>query len=137
MPTTKRDPRRSNGTRRNKLRKRVAELGLPCHLCGRPIDYTLTTWVDPKDGKTKRHPLSFELDELKPVSLGGDPYDFENVAPAHRICNQRRGNKPVNVGVRIAKRWMQHQQSSSIRQEEQKEQRRTVAYNTSRKWLPM
>ena len=93
MPTTKRDPRRSNGTRRNKLRKRVAELGLPCHLCGRPIDYTLTTWTDPKDGRVKRHPMSFELDEIVPVSKGGDPYDFDNVAPAHRICNQMKGNR--------------------------------------------
>ena len=28
-----------------------------------------------------------------PVSKGGSPIDRANVAPAHRICNERRGNK--------------------------------------------
>lgn len=87
------NPRRSNGYRRNMLRKRVAAMGLPCHICGQPIRYDLTTYVDPVDGKTKRHPLSFELDEIVPVSKGGNPLDINNVAPAHRICNERRGNK--------------------------------------------
>ena len=70
-------------------------MGLPCHLCHLPIDYSLTTYVDPTDGKVKRHPMSFELDELVPVSRGGSPFDIDNVAPAHRICNQRRGNKAL------------------------------------------
>lgn len=90
------NPRRANGYRRDALRKRVAAMGLPCHICGKPIQYDLTTWVDPKDGKVKRHPMSFELDELVPVSKGGSPLDPENVAPAHRICNARRGNKPLH-----------------------------------------
>lgn len=89
------NPRRANGARRTALRNRVKAMGLPCHLCGRPIDYSLTTYVDPKDGRVKRHPLSFELDELVPVSKGGSPFDMDNVAPAHRICNQRRGNKSL------------------------------------------
>ena len=89
------NPRRANGARRDALRKRVASWGLPCHICKLPIDYSLTTYVDPTDGKTKRHPMSFELDELVPVSKGGDPLDIDNVAPAHRICNQRRGNKAL------------------------------------------
>ena len=41
--------------------------------------------------------MSFEVDEIVPVSLGGDPLDFANVAAAHRICNQRRGNKPLHT----------------------------------------
>ena len=44
------NPRRSNGARRDALRKRVAAMGLPCHICGLPIDYSLTTYVDPTDG---------------------------------------------------------------------------------------
>lgn len=77
------NPRRSNGSRRNALRKRVRAMGLPCALCGRPIDYS------PPAG----HPMSYELDEIVPVSKGGSPYDIENVQPAHRICNQRKSNK--------------------------------------------
>lgn len=87
------NPRRANGARRDALRRRVAAAGGPCWLCGQPIDYSLTTWVDPKDGRKKRHPWSFELDEVVPVSLGGDPLDPANVRPAHRTCNQRRGNR--------------------------------------------
>lgn len=57
--------------------------------------------------------MSFELDELVPVSKGGSPFDFENVAPAHRICNQKRGNKALRAkaprpsGDRVPKsiRW--------------------------------
>lgn len=92
---SKTNPRRANGARRDALRKRVAAMGLPCHICGLPIDYSLATYVDPTDGKTKRHPMSFELDELVPVSKGGNPLDISNVAPAHRICNQKRGNKTL------------------------------------------
>ena len=71
----------------------MASLGLPCALCGQPIDYTLTTWIDPKDGRRKRHPLSYELDEIVPISRGGSHVDPDNVQPTHRICNQRRGNR--------------------------------------------
>lgn len=83
------NPRRQNGARRTKLRRRVADEGAPCHLCGKPIDYTLPAG----------HPMSFELDEIIPVSRGGDPLARENVAPAHRICNQRRGNKMLGGGA--------------------------------------
>lgn len=36
--------------------------------------------------------MSFVVDEVLPVSLGGDPLDFSNTRPAHWICNARRGN---------------------------------------------
>ena len=81
------NPRRQNGARRDALRKRVAAEGAPCHLCGKPIDYSLPAG----------HPMSFELDEIVPVSKGGDPFAKDNVAPAHRTCNQRRGNRPLAV----------------------------------------
>lgn len=87
------NPRVSNGTRRRDLRRRVASMGLPCALCGAPIDYSLPAG----------HPLSFELDEIVPVSRfeeGGYAsatacaLDPRNVRPVHRqrICNQKRGN---------------------------------------------
>lgn len=85
--------RYANGAARRKLRAWLKAQGLPCHICGLPIDYTLDWYVDPRDGRRKRHPMSFEVDELVPVSLGGSPTDRSNVAPAHRICNERRGNK--------------------------------------------
>lgn len=35
------NPRRTNGTKRTKLREFVKRQGLPCALCGKPIDYSL------------------------------------------------------------------------------------------------
>lgn len=78
---------------RKRLRRRVEVEGRPCAICGKPIDYSLDWWVDPRDGKRKRHPLSYELDEIVPISKGGSSFDYDNVQPAHRICNQRKGNR--------------------------------------------
>ena len=36
--------------------------------------------------------MSFVVDEIVPVSKGGDPLDFENTRPAHWVCNARRGD---------------------------------------------
>jgi hypothetical protein len=88
--------RYGDGAARRKLRAEVAALGLPCHLCGRAIDYSLPAG----------HPWSYELDEIVPASRwreGGYPSltacvtDRANVAPAHRECNRRRGNAPLGV----------------------------------------
>ena len=77
------NPRRTNGTKRTKLREFVKRQGLPCALCGKPIDYSLH-YLDP---------MGYVLDEIVPVSKGGSPYDLSNVQPAHRLCNARKGNK--------------------------------------------
>jgi 5-methylcytosine-specific restriction endonuclease McrA len=46
--------------------------------------------------------MSFEVDEIVPVSRGGNPLDFDNTQPAHRICNQKKGNKMTPSGDRPA-----------------------------------
>ena len=86
------NPRYKNGNYRRKLRARMKAQGLPCHICGQPIDYSL-----PFDD-----PMAFVIDEIIPVSrwrqfgyespeaVAKDP---GNVAPAHRICNAKKGNK--------------------------------------------
>ena len=80
---SKSNPRRANGSRRTRLRKRVLAAYDTCWLCGRAVDKTLPPG----------HPWSGEVDEVIPVSRGGDPLDWDNVRLAHRICNERRGNK--------------------------------------------
>ena len=72
-----------NGSRRRKLRARLRAMRLPCAICGMPIDYDLPAG----------DPMSFEVDEIVPVSLGGSELDWRNLQPAHRICNQRKGNR--------------------------------------------
>lgn len=80
--TTKTNPRRTNGHRRNIIRARVLAEENDCWLCGDPVDTTLPPGL----------PASPEVDEIVPVSLGGNPYDRANCRLAHRLCNQRRGN---------------------------------------------
>lgn len=77
--------RRANGWRRNQAIKRVRAAYDTCHLCGRPIDKTLPAG----------DPWSLEVDEIIPVSQGGSPTDFNNLAASHRICNEYRGNHSV------------------------------------------
>ena len=69
----------------------------PCGICGGrlgPIHYH-----EPSDSK---HPLSFVIDEIRPISkwrqFGYDSErdaaeDWNNLQAAHYICNQRKSNK--------------------------------------------
>ncbi|MBW3081980.1 HNH endonuclease signature motif containing protein [Bifidobacterium phasiani] len=77
------NPRRSNGWRRDQLRRRVLAAYDVCAICGRPVDKTLRT----------PHPLSAEVDEIVPVSRGGDPLSFANCRLTHRRCNRLKSNK--------------------------------------------
>lgn len=92
------NPRHKNGNLRRKHRDRLKAMGLPCHICGRPIHYD-----EPSDSK---HPWSFVIDEVKPVSkwreFGYDSpeavaQDWDNLAPAHWICNQAKSDKVAGV----------------------------------------
>jgi len=38
------------------------------------------------------HPKRIEVDEIIPVSKGGDPLARDNVRAMHRWCNQQRGD---------------------------------------------
>jgi len=76
------NPRRANGHRRNQLRRRVLAEETNCWLCGGPVDKTLPPFLAG----------SPEVDEIVPVSLGGDPLDRNNCRLSHRLCNVRRGN---------------------------------------------
>ena len=83
--------RYANGAARRKLRAWVLATQDICHICGGHVDTTLPPGL----------PLSPEVDEIIPVSRGGDPLDPHNVALAHRICNERRGAKllrPHEIG---------------------------------------
>ena len=108
MARRKVNPRCANGSERRGNRRRLRLEARPCWICeafGRNpvIDYDLPSG----------HPLSFEVDELVPVSkfaLGGyrSPEacasDYSNLAAAHRCCNQWRGNKTVAEVFAIAAR---------------------------------
>ena len=91
------NPRYSNGALRRKHRARFKAMDAPCGICkGRlgPIHYD-----EPSDSA---HPLSFVIDEIRPISkykLFGynsraeAAKDWNNLQAAHFCCNQAKGAK--------------------------------------------
>ena len=91
------NPRYQNGNLRRKYRARFKAMQCPCGICkGRlgPIHYD-----EPSDSK---HPLSFVIDEIRPVSrwkqFGYDSArsaaeDWNNLQAAHYICNASKSNR--------------------------------------------
>ena len=96
------NPRYANGNLRRKNRARIKAAGGPCGIChGRlgPIHYD-----EPSDAQ---HPLSFVIDEIRPVSkwrqFGYDSpeaaaADWSNLQAAHWICNSRKSDR-IGTGI--------------------------------------
>lgn len=90
------NPRSANGALRRKYRDRFRKMAAPCGICrGRlgPIHYE-----EPSDST---HPLSFVIDEIHPISKykqfgyasrEAAAQDWNNLQPAHWVCNQLKGN---------------------------------------------
>lgn len=97
---TKPDPRTTNGTARRRIRRLVKAQSDHCALCGLPVDKTLNTMPGQHSPRCVRpdcpgcvpHPMRAEVDEIIPVSKGGNPLDLDNCQLTHRICNLRKGN---------------------------------------------
>ena len=91
------NPRYKNGSLRRKHRGRLKAMGCPCGICnGRlgPIHYD-----EPSDAQ---HPLSFVVDEIRPISKWKQfgysspaeaAQDWNNLQPAHYCCNAAKSNK--------------------------------------------
>lgn len=94
---SRKNPRYANGNLRRKHRARLKAQGNECGICkGRlgPIHYD-----EPSDA---RHPLSFVVDEIIPVSRWKEfgyespqaaADDYSNLQAAHWCCNQAKSNK--------------------------------------------
>lgn len=93
------NPRSANGNLRRKHRARLKAIGGECGICrGRlgPIHYD-----EPSDSN---HPLSFVIDEIKPVSRWREfgysskeaaAQDWNNLQPAHYCCNAMKSNRTL------------------------------------------
>ena len=88
-----RDPRRINRRARNLARQRVLAQQVSCAICDRPIDDAIR-WPDP---------MSVEVDEIIPVSLGGSATDLCNLEKVHCCCNQLKSDKSLAWARRKAK----------------------------------
>lgn len=93
------NPRYSNGNLRRKHRARLKAMQAPCGICkGR---FGAIHYDEPSDSK---HPLSFVIDEIKPVSRWREfgyasarqaAEDWNNLQPAHYMCNAAKSNKII------------------------------------------
>lgn len=102
--------RYANGNLRRKHRARFKAMEAPCGIChGRlgEIHY----W-EPSDAK---HPLSFVIDEIKPVSRWKEfgygsakeaAQDWDNLQAAHYVCNQMKSNKVAGEARPRTKRFV-------------------------------
>lgn len=93
------NPRYANGSLRRRNRQRFKAMQLPCGICkGKlgPIHYD-----EPSDSK---HPLSFVIDEIKPVSRWKQfgyssrreaAEDWNNLQASHYCCNQFKSNRTL------------------------------------------
>ena len=100
------NPRYKNGNLRRKHRARFKAMDAPCGICrGKlgPIHYD-----EPSDAQ---HPLSFVIDEIKPVSKWkaygyespeAAARDWNNLQAAHYCCNQSKGARtPEDNRVKV------------------------------------
>ena len=106
MRSQKTNPRSANGNLRRKHRARLKAMAAPCAICrGRlgEIHYD-----EPSDAQ---HPLSFVVDEIIPISRGvaygydspeAAAGDWNNLQPAHWICNAKKSNK---IGYELAENF--------------------------------
>lgn len=91
------NPRSQNGNLRRKNRERFKAMGCECGICKGKLG--AIHYDEPSDSK---HPLSFVIDEIRPVSRWqqfGYPSaraaaeDWDNLQAAHYCCNAAKSNK--------------------------------------------
>lgn len=81
------NPRRANGHRRTQLRQRHIAAATHC-------TWEHCPWPDEPFDKALHHmdDKAIVIDEIVPVSQGGDPLSWANTRPLHRWCNLKRGD---------------------------------------------
>lgn len=84
---TRRSNTRRGGRPYRTMAARLKREARVCWICGLPIDPELKS----------PHPLSFSVDHLAPVSMGGPIAEGRNALPAHRLCNMKRGTGRGNA----------------------------------------
>lgn len=93
----RKNPRNQNGNLRRKYRARFKAMDAPCGICQGRLG--VIHYDEPSD---HNHPLSFVIDEIKPISRYKEfgynskreaAEDWNNLQAAHYICNQKKGAK--------------------------------------------
>jgi 5-methylcytosine-specific restriction endonuclease McrA len=89
------DPRHTWAWQKAVARLKAETTEWVCHLCRRPIDPHLPG----------SHPAGATADHIRPLSLGGLPYDPGNLALAHRHCNLSKGGATGKPRPTTSKDW--------------------------------
>lgn len=98
------NPRSANGNLRRKHRARFKAMNAPCGICGGALGEI--HYNEPSDAQ---HPLSFVIDEIKPISKWKQfgyaspkaaANDWNNLQAAHRFCNAKKSNK-VGFAIKV------------------------------------
>lgn len=76
-----------SGTAYNRARRVVLARDDFCYLCGGYVDKTLPRY----------NPLAPEVDHIVAISVGGDPFDTDNMALSHRVCNNAKSDKSLHT----------------------------------------
>lgn len=121
------DDGRKHRRRRAKLAARVFAEEDVCWLCGAPVDKSLrgVRVYDPRTGRHPLHPGSPVLDEVVPVSRGGDALDRDNIHLAHWFCNDYRGARMDIDAVRAELRGERPKRAKSKPSDKRQEVKRT------------
>lgn len=91
------NPRYANGNLRRKHRARFKAMNAPCGICKGKLGEI--HYDEPSDSM---HPLSFVIDEIKPISRFKEfgygsreeaAQDWNNLQAAHWICNSNKSNR--------------------------------------------
>ena len=109
------NPRNANGYRRRQLRRRILAVENVCAICHEPVDKTLGLMAGQHSPRCSTpdcagcvpDPRRAEIDEIVPVSLGGDPLLRSNTQLSHRECNRRKSNRMILpiVEVVTSREW--------------------------------
>ncbi len=87
---------RRNSTMQNRMREHVRRVGGNCHICGKPIDYSLPYY---QPGTRTPNPMAFVADHDIPIHKGGR-HDTSNAKPAHYTCNSTKRARIIAPIVR-------------------------------------
>lgn len=91
------NPRYANGNIRRKYRARFKAMDAPCGICNGQLGR-----IHYEEPSNAEHPLSFVIDEIKPISKWAQfgyaspveaARDWSNLQAAHWYCNAKKSNK--------------------------------------------
>lgn len=75
-----------DSTMQARMRLHVRRRGGACHICGKPIDYTIPYYIP---GTRTPNPDAYVADHDIPLDKGG-AHDISNAKPAHWFCNSKK-----------------------------------------------